>query len=643
MHANHYNSCHKNIFIVSVLTSILVAYLGIYSIANITEIQWDITIKILIFTLLSLYYLYALEKLTKNFGLTLLSYFVLIPILSYIKYSYLIIIIFLLFLSYPQFYKKISSIKIIIYDFHSTIKLITLLIIAGICGFIIYSSTSFGYGDFYISLRLKTFALSRDTLYHISLSKMWQNYGVFSTAIHGLTLVKGHFFSHLLYANIASILKIDIIHLYGQATWILFGPLFFYSLLKASYIFINPSKFLHFIFIFITLVLFLNYFVGNAPALFIKELFGGLWGYLFIESLMISYILMMGFMDFVLKLKKISFINYFILIFYLLLITFTKIFTGAINAVFICCIILFSWETSLFKRLMYICGVGVYWFLLFQLWYSSDVFKSVIKITNYNLLLFFSNYSKAFIYIFYEFISFWIILLFLLLFKYFKSISKAQIANLISILLSMLIGYFMLGLFIGAGILWYFADVAKFLCLPLIYALFFKGFTEWNKHFWFKIITMFLIIINIIFIPMQIYRRLNIINKFYNTLLSNLVDNPNVYLEKLHQLNNVSKNYLIYIPAAEQEYWDKACEDSPLYIPTITGRPALFGHPKDCYDQSYGYGFFLTNLYATQRAQRKILDTNSLCEETIKLGFKGYIYITKHKIVTQDCFEKISR
>lgn len=86
------------------------------------------------------------------------------------------------------------------------------------------------YTSFDMLPRLHVGNVNQDTLFHASISAMIKNYGISSTALHGLVEIPYHVFSHALIAGISLISGLGVIEVYGVANSVFFAPILIFSL-----------------------------------------------------------------------------------------------------------------------------------------------------------------------------------------------------------------------------------------------------------------------------------------------------------------------------------------------------------------------------------------------------------------------------
>ena len=112
-----------------------------------------------------------------------------------------------------------------------------------------------------------------------------------------------------------------------------------------------------------------------------------------------------------------------------------------------------------------------------------------------------------------------------------------------------------------------------------------------------------------------------------------------------------TKKYLVYVPKTETKFWDSSYSRmgkmahadkatiAPFLIPSVSGRPALFGFPKFPWEsllnslrwyQHYNYKDYL-------ESQKLEIDEETLCSETLSLGFKGYIVVRENSQKKVNC------
>lgn len=124
---------------------------------------------------------------------------------------------------------------------------------------------------FYEGLISGSFPFSVDPLYHMANAQIFNNYGILSNGLDGVSYIPYHYGSHVLYAGIANFLKISIFDAYILLPVIITAPIFLYTFLLLVFQirkFDNISSNVGFVFIAILLTAFIGFIRNHNYGLF---------------------------------------------------------------------------------------------------------------------------------------------------------------------------------------------------------------------------------------------------------------------------------------------------------------------------------------------------------------------------------------
>jgi len=112
-----------------------------------------------------------------------------------------------------------------------------------------------------------------------------------------------------------------------------------------------------------------------------------------------------------------------------------------------------------------------------------------------------------------------------------------------------------------------------------------------------------------------------------------------------------TKKYLVYVPKTETKFWDSSYSHmgkisntdkatiAPFIIPSVSGRPALFGFPKFSWEvlTKLSRTYLQYNYKDYLESQKLEIDEETLCSETLSLGFNGYIVVRENSQKKVNC------
>ena len=676
--------------IIFLLTSIFVGVIAV--IAGQQFIDEGVVLKNL---LLSLYFCCSCFYFTQrfeNFGIGMLVSIVLLIFISYFNlYIFLIVIFFLAIVSLENTYSigiPLGRLKLFLlggakdYPVKATEKsngayLIITPLAAIIFAAISFSATKRGYANFLIDQEILYGIVHIDAVSTFSsMTQSIKNYWHVSTGLHGLPDLRYHVFSHFLYGRISQLLNIPVTQVFGYTNFMVFIPL-----LLASVLFLSeqlspsnrPWKFA------ISVLLLASVFIGFiGPENFSKL---GVWNsYFASESYCLALILFMAFLAFILREERSEnlFIYFFVVLLFILMMGISKLSLGIMGAVcFTTKEIFFSKLRFVFKGLIVvISGVISLMFLAIyqaQTGESNDLlhfFARFSETENPLRMIGFFNFFNSFsenpfqLTRFWHFVSFllfhyffsWLALVIMLIY-YFKNRPEfVKFKVLFGLLMIMtFLSYAPLMLKIDSA--YYFSNVPMFAALPIYLSI--------KNHLLFKrrrleVLVFALILLWAVYGDVKYGK--NYLLDSYNSYRERVIAMEDRvsegvgisgYIEQFKGIerDKSTKKYLVYVPKTETKFWDSSysftgkmshtdkATIAPFLIPSVSGRPALFGFPKFSWEVLLGSSRWYKNYNHRDylESQKLEIDQETLCSETLSLGFKGYIVVRENSQKKVNC------
>ena len=637
--------------------------------------------------LLSLYFCFSCFYFTQrfeNFGIGMLASIVLLILISFFNlYIFFIAIFFLAIVCLENTYSigiPMGRLRLFFlggakdYPGKATEKwnvayLIIIPLAAIIFAAISFSATNRGYANFLIDQEILYGIVHIDTVWHSTWASIINNYEQVSTALHGLPDLRYHVFSHFLYGRISQLLNIPVTQVFGYTNFMVFIPLLLTSILFLSEQ-LSPSnrpwKFA------ISVLLLASVFIGFiGPENFSKL---GVWNsYFASESYCIALILFMAFLAFILREERSEnlFIYFFVALLFILMMGISKLSLGVMGAVcFTTKEIFFSKLRFVFKGLIVILsGVISLMFLAIyqaQTGESNDLLHFFTRFSEtenpfrmIGFFNFFNSFSENPFHLtrFWHFISFllfhyffsWLALVIMLIY-YFKNRSEFMKFKVLFGLLMIITFLSYAPLMLKIDSAYYFSNVPMFAALPIYLSI--------KNHLSFKRLRLEVLVFALI-VLWAVYGDVkygkNYLLDSYNSYRERVIAMEDRvsegvgisgYIEQFKGIerDKSTKKYLVYVPKTETKFWDSSyarkgkishtdkATIAPFLIPSVSGRPALFGFPKFSWEallrSSRWYKHYNHRDYL--ESQKLEIDQETLCSETLSLGFKGYIVVREN-------------
>ncbi|WP_198008572.1 hypothetical protein [Leptospira terpstrae] len=501
-----------------------------------------------------------------------------------------------------------------------------------------------------IEKKVQQLVLNPDTLYHASVSENLRNYGVASTGMHGLNPVYYHIFSHFLFSRISIIMEVPAYIVYGFGSVLFFGPLLLLFLLEVSQEFAKGwNGLLKVIFVFLSLAAILT-----KPFV---TIFGS---HFYSESYLVSLIFFAAFMSAVgsLSNRKISAQMFLLIPLCLLFITLSKISVGVIAFAILGVFLIFQ-KNYLSSRVITFFGISL---IFFVIGYIGSKPQSDIKGLEVRFVWkFFQSHFASELslpqFIFSHFIYFWLVVPISFLLLLAKKMTKNELILSLAFLLVTFIGFVGLNITIDSSG-YYFSNLHAFFSLFLASAFskrlpkkidFTRKYPIYVSYLFFVFLIFIVLVGN--FLTSRARSSLKIISEITKEVRDNSFDDG--YIQILKEVRKIPrKDLLVYIPKSEVNFWNnqsdnispwkhQQCIKMPFFVPMVSGKPSLFGLPMmegsktQCYNFVRGYEGYPQQVYKKSQQMEHL--KNELCDETIRLGFNGYVEIRYPNYIIKEC------
>ncbi|MDX1959899.1 MAG: hypothetical protein SFU98_15115 [Leptospiraceae bacterium] len=609
-----------------------------------------IILKTALFGFYSILQIHSIQRIFKSITLSIMSLFFILVLLANIQFGFIIsqvfVVLYLIFL-FKNLFANIAKLKFT--------NLLTLIIISFLLSTSVVEQTFENITDPFVSLKVDQLVLNPDTLFHSSIAEMIKNYGKVSTGLHGLPRVHYHVLSHFLYAQVASILNFKTYLAYGFSTYLVFAPILVYVYLNLL------SKFTRFNKLRIGAIF--AFLIFNSFT-FSKN-FGQGASNLTSESYLIGLILFGSFLEFIyidMNNKNI----YFRIItscIYFILAPIAKITVG-----FTSLTIFLIFTISKIKKNR---AITILELILGTIcWYIGHSFARTINIPNLELKFEWMFYRNV-LYPNYSFVQFivshfsflWLSILILISRIYKQELNRTKLyLELFTVVLIGLIGFAGLNIVIDSSG-YYFSNLTYFYS-GFIIIKYLRYLPKFERN-----VKLDLSQITILFT--LIYCSLNTFNHYFgsmqfsflkmNKIKLDLISNTNYknqYLEHLSEIYFQDKNYMVYIPKTEKEFWEnlddkispwnalnQQCAKMPFIIPIVSGKPAIFGLPKKssldkCYTFFRGYESYSDEDYLFSSIEN--ISNDDVCKVVLSKKFNGYFLVTKSKYEKITCSKELN-
>jgi len=562
------------------------------------------------------------------------------------------------------------------YSWKMGFREIVALIALGAClAAIAISAMRSGYANFQVDYQVRNGELHQDSLVFMAFANMMNHYGANSVGVHGLASAGYHVFSNLLYAMAGNALVIKIYQVYGYCSSIVFIPVLFLSALALGEEVVPSKRGAEAYAAFLILIsIFVGFWGRNN-----FSRYGLLWDSYFVsESYFIGLIFLLAFISYLLSPKSKSIV---LSALFLLVLSTCKISVGFVGLTLLVVHELFpsGEEVPASLKQEYPGGAQIHarggasrrnramlnasiYVLLYgcilsrfpigaiaQTSSHRPAFEFMYFIAAYmpgDIIARFGGALAAFVFNFMHYFFVWVALSVALIYyltdrESYKGICRIALFAAIAAA----IGFVSMSMPIAGGSNYYFSNISMFISIPVILSL--KHYVsrdtrETKSH----AATIAAATIMLFGICGSLYYGIphvaNGIQRLSRQVDVAKSDAPvSGYTGQLQRISEDSstKNCLVYIAIKEKDYWDRdsQCGRPPLLIPALSGRPALFGLPlKSCMRDDY----FLFNKFDERIIEESAIadiPAQSLCQETRKLGFDGYVEVTSSSYATIVC------
>ncbi len=652
-------SFQRRILVVFIFTSISVSVI-IFVIAG----AFANSVVIFRNLLLSLYFLLSIWLLSErlsNYGMALILSVILLLFMGVLSsFAFFIIILFALLAIFLYKYKDFGSRS---RDRRLCLDTVSIPVIAVILALVALSGTIRGYGDFWVDYKVLSASLHKDTFFHTAMSNMINHYRADSTGLHGLPHQGYHVFSHFLYGMVSNTLDIKTYQVYGHSTLIVFIPLLFLSAMSLAEELV-PSK--NNTSLYVSFLVLISIFVGFLGRANFSD-YGLLWDSYFVsESYLVSLILLFAFLSYLLSKNRRG--NILISSLFLFLLSACKISVGLMGFVILIANELFFLHKLNIRMLIKDRNLP---FLL------KETVKQLIhheheiaRIATYTILFgyMYARFSPggsegnnfeflylagsqylsqhivdrgrtiaSVVYILVHYFFVWISMLILLTYylldkNEFESIKKLSLF----LVLVTVVGFIPLSMPMFVTSCYYFSNISMFVAMPIILSLkryvSKEAFITGSRRAAIIMVSIFALGISGSFYYGVPYLK-DVVEALYNQIDVVSATTPATgYVRQLQEISTdaSTKSFLVYIAKQETDFWDTdgLCERRPFVIPAVSERPALFGLPSNTCERAVYFGYEKYSKALFDEASLARINPERLCQETLKLGFDGYVDVT---------------
>jgi hypothetical protein len=479
-----------------------------------------------------------------------------------------------------------------------------------------------------------------DTLFNAGIASMLSIFSIPSTGLHGLPLIKYHVLSHSVYGSTAKWLAMPVLQVYGFATFVVFIPLLFCSILFLAEK-IAPSRNLKsfYLRIAMTFLIYTGFFGFSPNSLFSQY---ALWdSYLVSESYLISLILLLAFLSALISKRHKHYALEWAI--WLLLLALAKVSVGALAFLILSANILLMnhkswlWKARLIAIMFTIsCALGLFISgSTGRLRLDLALQPTFIKVYAHQLLHGpMGKILTDFVFLTIHFFYVWFALIMMSLsFKTGSMQYRFHKKMLLFLIIATTYGgtaLFIKGLDSG---IYYFTNISMFLAVPLIVSGANNIFdvTRFRlKRNYASLVYICLFcsgLIGFLFKGIPYFKtRLDQLSTIRMNINTESVYAPYVrYLEEIRD-DKTTREYLVYLAKDQTDYWKEIDPSSSrkmaFMIPAISQRPAIYGLPVSA-GILYGFACYDKETFKTGSASR--LSEEQLKQEAKRLGYRGYI------------------
>ncbi|MCX6355557.1 MAG: hypothetical protein NTZ78_11745 [Candidatus Aureabacteria bacterium] len=554
-------------------------------------------------------------------------------------------------------------------------EIVTLIVLGACLAAVAISGMRSGYANFLVDYQVRNGGLHLDSLVLMACANMMNHYGANSMGVHGLVPAGYHVFSNLLYAMAGNALGIKIYQVYGYCSSIVFIPLLFLSILALGEE-VVPSK---------------SGAGAYAAFLVLISIFVGFWGrgnfsrygllwdsYFVSESYCIGLIFLLAFISYLLSSRSKSIV---ISSLFLLVLSTCKVSVGFVGLAFLVVYELFLSDEEVpasvkekhhgGARIHTVKGASRHnrairntaiYLLLYGCILSRFPIGANFPASSHRPAFEFMHFMTAYmpgdiiarlgtavavlVLNFMHYFFVWVALSVALIYYLTDRESYERICRIaLFMAIAAVIGFVSMSMPIGGGSGYYFSNVSMFISIPVILSLkhYISRDTRETKSHAATIAAAAIILFGICgSLCYGIPYVANGIQRLSRQVEVAKSDAPvSGYTGQLQRISedNSTKNCLVYIPKKEKDYWDRdsQCGRPALLIPALSERPALFGLPsKSCMSD----GYFLFNKFDERIIEESAapdIQTQTLCRETRRLGFDGYVEATSSSYARIGC------
>lgn len=499
------------------------------------------------------------------------------------------------------------------------------------------------YVDYYDSNLTMVPYIHRDSLYHSAIASMLATNGTVSNGLHGTTPLAYYFFSHLVYGGTSHLLGIPVVEGYGYLTIFLFSPLLISALTITSSAIARIESARDAVQRFLAIAVCLFGFLGyTGRGLF--PYYGVFQSFFVSESYLISLIQFAGFLSlFFSRDSRLRITGMFLIAMVMMM---TKASVGLICLGLIAYDVLFLGRLGRVALLSIMAGGGV-------LLAATVMFflESYLPFIHLGVLEFPRQYGRVTLSPAYR--ATWSILLFITLHFFFVWAAIAagfrfrterafrDSCHLLGA--CVLVGLVVLGGFKLMSAEYYFSNVSMFAGLPLLVAFASRravGGEFLSDRVGAAFFGCGLVGLLVFAVPAAVASHTGKRAAFSKTSLSDL----GPYIQQLREIRDsaASRGYAVYIAKDQRGFWKSEvwCIATPLLIPAIAERPAIFGLPStsEC-EKPVGYGYEDFSIEHYRKSSMERLGRDELVAEAKRLKLRGYIDVRKDGRETVDVHE----
>lgn len=512
-------------------------------------------------------------------------------------------------------------------------------VLGALLALVIFSATSQNLGDVFAEEKVRQLAMNPDTLFHASISTMLKNYVEVATGLDGFSRVHYHVMSHFLYACVSRALGVDVISVYGLATFLVFAPLLVTSLMRAVGMIAVDSKISFWI-------VALSVLGGPLSLCFSTQDHS----HFISESYLLGLILFYGGLTFVCSFvfqETIGFRNFLWSLAFLVAVTTAKISLGVSIGMTLGIAVFFSRNTKIQNKAWMFLGLVVFGWIGYhfartipipglEVKYEWDFYHTHVEKSLGTTSFYLKMFPYFFLTLFFAIISF-----------LGKSFDGKKATLLLMLLAVSLLGFAALHLTIDSSG-YYFSNIHAFLALPILVAL---GFRDQGTNL---LATRMLSIGLVLFFSLsagfffwkifpQQYKEI----KDIRSIVIGHAGYQNPYWESFKTIaKDPDKKMMVYVPKTETRFWwnaDGAWSpwfgyqpiNMPFYIPIPTGKPAIFGLPDHGRTFHRGYESYSSTDFAA--SAKSNYSDQELCDEVKKKGFHGFYRVGTNGLTRHLC------